>query len=183
MNTGKAGANWHFLICCIKNTHPSNDNIMKGIMLLYGNYVVCIYIMKYARDIITWAWHDLKDNACPKYTIVHTKKKKRFEKRKNTLTQNCIPPPTYTEPRRPVYEMIYDSKFVTSYIDETNPLPLNLGFYKILIFILLKKIESRIHWFVFVNFFYLYFDVFFLSLPIIFTWKWGRFFPLSHRLF
>ena len=74
------------------------------------------------------------------------RKKNRFEKRKNTLTQNCIPPPpTHTEPRRPVYEMIYDSKIVSSYIDETNPLPLNLGFYKILIFILLKKIESRIH--------------------------------------
>ena len=70
-----------------------------------------------------------------------------LKREKNTLTQNCIPPrpPTHTEPRRPVYEMIYDSKIVSSYIDETNPLPLNLGFYKILIFILLKKIESRIH--------------------------------------
>lgn len=163
MNTGKAGANWHCLICCIKNTHPSNDNIMKRIMLLYGNYVVRIYIMKYARDIISWAWHDLKDNACPKYTIVHTKKKNLFEKRKNhTHTKLYTPPPpyTHTEPRRPVYEMIYDSKFVSSYIDETNPLPLNLGFYKIFKFILLKKIESRILWFVFVNFFYLYFDIF-----------------------
>ena len=76
-------------------------------------------------------------------------RKKNFLKReKNTLTQNCITPPphthTHTEPRRPVYEMIYDSKFVSSYIDETNPLPLNLVFYKILIFILLKKIKSKI---------------------------------------
>ena len=56
-------------------------------------------------------------------------RKKTVLRREKTHSHKIVyPPPTHTEPRRPVYEMIYDSKIVSSYIDETNPLPLNLGF-------------------------------------------------------